>query len=179
MIGTALAQSHGDAAAHAEPFYYAPEFWVAVSFVIFIALAAKPVWGIVTKALDKDIDAIRNQLDEAARLREEAQDLLSSYKRKLAEAQKEAEGIVSDARDEAQRLRAKMTEDLEASLVRREQLAMNRISQAEAEATAEVRAMASDVALRAARRIISDNVSGEKADELIDKAITDLPNKLN
>ena len=94
MISGALAQNATQAAAQAgsaaaelgEPFYAAPEFWVALALFILIAAVAKPVWPLITGMLDQRIDAIRDRLDEAARLREEAQELLASYKRKLAEA---------------------------------------------------------------------------------------------
>ena len=167
------------AAADGAAFYADPTFWVAVSFIILIAAAAKPVWGIVTRMMDAKIDSIRRQLDEATRLREEAQELLASYKRKIAEAEQEAEAIIGEAREEAERLRGKMTEDLEHSLQRREKLAMDRIAQAETEATQEVRAMASDIALTATRTILEDTVQGDKADRLIDDAIDELPDKLN
>ena len=84
MIGTA----HAAEGAASAPFWHDPTFWVAVAFVILIVSIAKPVWGFVTKALDAKIEAIGSQLDAATRLREEAQELLASYKRKIAEAEK-------------------------------------------------------------------------------------------
>ena len=183
MISRAFAQSTTKsgtpATDHAERFFEAPEFWVAVAFVVLIAAVIKPVWRIVTSTLDARIDAIRDRLDEATRLREEAQDLLASYKRKLAEAENEAEGIISEARDEAQALRERMTEELEHSLKRREQQALDRIAQAEIDATAEVRARTVDIAIEATRRILAETATGDKADELINGAIRELPEKLN
>ena len=177
MISTAYAAS-AEGAAH-EAFYADPAFWVAIAFVIFVLAFAKPVWKFATVALDKKIDEIEASIEEATKLREEAQDLLASYKRKIADAEKEAEGIVGQARDEAQTLKNRMTADLEASLERREKLAIDRISQAENDATAEVRAMTADLALEATRQLLIDNVKDTKADELIDSAVKDLPNKLN
>lgn len=179
MIFAASAQNAGVSAPQLEPFYADPTFWVAVSFIIFIAAVAKPAWKFVTAALDQRIDAIRDRLDEATRLREEAQELLASYKRKLAEAETEAEGILAEARDEAQILREKMTTDLEHALQRREQQAVDRIAQAEAEATAEVRAMTIDVAIDATRQMLRDTATGDKANQLIDDSIKELPDKLN
>ena len=128
---------------------------------------------------DRVVASPREALGEGHALHREAQELLASYKRKIAEAEQEAEAIIGEAREEAQRLRAKMTEDLEHSLQRREKLAMDRIAQAETEATQEVRAMASDIALTATRTILEDTVQGDKADRLIDDAIDELPDKLN
>jgi F-type H+-transporting ATPase subunit b len=179
MISTAFAQAAGAAAPQAAPFYTDPTFWVAVSFVVFFAAAIKWVWPLVAAALDQKIDAIRDRLDEATRLREEAQELLSNYKRKLAEAESEAEGIINEARNDAQLLREKLTADLEHSLQRREQLALERIAQAESEATAEVRAMTVDVAINATRDVLRDAAAGDKAVQLIDDSISELPTKLN
>tara|TARA_B100000315_G_scaffold249276_1_gene280243 strand:- start:5923 stop:6462 length:540 start_codon:yes stop_codon:yes gene_type:complete len=179
MISTAYAaETAGGAAAHGA-FYDSPTFWVAISFAIFVVLLAKPVWKFATSALDKKIDEIEASIEEATKLREEAQDLLAGYKRKIADAEKEAEDIVGQARDEAQLLKNRMTTDLEASLERREKLAMDRIAQAENDATAEVRAMTADVALAATRQLLIDNAKDAKADELIDGAIKELPEKLN
>jgi|TARA_B100000959_G_scaffold74583_2_gene79266 F-type H+-transporting ATPase subunit b len=177
MISTAYAASEG-ATSHSA-FYDSPTFWVALAFAIFVVMLAKPMWKFTTTALDKKIDKIKISIEEATKLREEAQDLLAVYKRKIADAEKEAEGIVAQARDEALLLKNQMTEDLETSLERREKLAMDRIAQAETDATTEVRAMTADIALAATRQLLVDNANNTKADELIDGAIKELPEKLN
>lgn len=183
MISSAFAQTAAEKAAAAlehAAFYESPTFWVAVSFVIFILVALYfGVWGIVTKMLDQRIDAIRERLDEAAALREEAQELLANYKKKLAQAEIEAESIVNDAREEARALRERMAEDLEHALQRREKLAMDRIAQAEADATAEVRARTVDIAIEASRQMLADAASGDMADQLVDGSIKEIPEKLN
>ena len=137
---SALAATAEGAAAHAEAFYQTPEFWVAVSFLILVGSLARPVWRMITAALDDKVELIRERLDEATKLREEAQEMLAGYKRKLAQAEDQAEEILSEAREAAHALEKRLTEDLEASLARREQLATDRIAQAEAEAVDEVRA---------------------------------------
>ncbi len=76
-------------------------------------------------------------------------------------------------------MKTRMTEDLEASLQRREKMAMDRIAQAESDAAAEVRSLTAEIALDAARQVIQDNVTGDKASSMIDDAIKDLPEKLN
>lgn len=156
-----------------------PTFWVSLSFIILIALAIKPLYGKIVGALDAKIAEIQARIDEAMRLREEAQEMLASAKRKLAEAQREAQSIVEDARSSAQSLRAKMTEDAEASLKRRERMAMDRIAQAEADATAEIRALTADIALEATRQILAQEVQGQRAEQLVDAAIGEFGNKLN
>lgn len=160
-------------------FLHDPAFWVSVSFVILIALVAKPVSKMITKALDEKIAEIQARIDEAMRLREEAQDMLASAKRKLADAQREAQSIVEDARSSAQSLRVKMTEEAEAALKRRERMAIDRIAQAEADATAEIRTLTADVALEATRQILAQEVQGARAEQLVDAAIGELGSKLN
>ena len=159
--------------------YDNPGFWVAVAFVIFVLIFARPVWKFSVKSLDKKINAIETSIEEATTLREEAQDLLASYKRKLATAEKEAEDIIGQAREEALTIKAQMTKELKSSLSRREKLALDRISQAENDATSEVRTMITDVALLATRQLLIENIDNKKADELINKSIVDLSNKLN
>ena len=113
-----------------------PAFWAAVAFVIFIAATAKPISRLLTAGLDKRADKIRSDLEEAEKLREEAQDLLASYQRQQRDAVKEAEAIVEHAKEEAERLTQQGRERLKAALERREKQAMDRITQAEAAALA-------------------------------------------
>ena len=179
MMQALAAETAAAQGGHAVAFYATAEFWVLVAFVIFVVAAAKPLFRMVTQALDDKAETIRNQLDEAARLREEAQELLASYQRKQRDALKETEDIAQRAREDADRLAAKAVTDLERALKRREQLAIERIAQAETKAMDEVRAMAVDAALEATRRILAENVKGEKADALVAAAIKELPDKLH
>ena len=176
-----IAQVYAAGAENATPeaFYADPAFWVAVAFIIFVLIFAKPVWKFASVALDKKISEIETSIEEATKLREEALDLVTNYKRKIVDAEKEAEAIISQARDEALAIKSLMTSDLEVSLKRRKKLAMDRIAQAEKDATAEVRAMTADLALAATRQLLIENVTEIKADELIDAAVNELPTKLN
>ena len=162
-----------------EAFYVAPEFWVSVAFVITIAAIIRPFLRFVTTALDKRSQTIAERIEEAQRLREEAQDLLASYQRKQRDAVKEAEEIVDHARRETERMGGRATADQEKAVEQREQMAMERIAQAEAKAVAEVRGEAVDVALEATRHLLAEKLTGRKADALVDDAIKDLPERLH
>jgi len=155
------------------------EFWVAVAFVLFVIFmawkAAKPMMA----ALDARAERIRTEIEEAKRLREEAQKLLAEYQRKERDAAKEAEAMLAHARDEAKRLREKAAEDLKASVKRRENQALDRIAQAEAQAEAQVRAQAVDLAVAATRQILAEKLDEAQAARLVDEALKDLPGKLN
>ncbi|MEL0107153.1 MAG: F0F1 ATP synthase subunit B [Rhodospirillaceae bacterium] len=156
-----------------------PTFWVLVSFVIFIALIGKKIWTMITDALDARADSIKAELDEAEKLREEAQDLLAKYQRLQRDAAREAEDIIERARTEAENYAATAKENLDKALARREKLAVDRIAHAEKAATDDVRRIAAEVAVEAARKLLSEEMKGERADKLIDGAIQDLPSKLH
>lgn len=156
-----------------------PTFWVLVSFVIFVALVWKPGSKAVAQMLDDRAEKIRVDLEKAAKLREEAQALFAEYQKKQRDALKDAETIIKAARDEAEALSKQAAADLEASLKRREQLALQRIAQAEAQATADVRAAAVDLAMAATRKVLSDKLDAGRQDALIDQAIKELPGTLN
>ena len=156
-----------------------PTFWVAVAFVIFVALTFKPLKNAMMGGLDKKIAAIKAEVDEAARLREEAQSLLAEYERKQAKGAKHAEEIVAAARKEAADAKTRAEAELQEALVRQEKAALLKIEQAEEKAIQEVRGMAVDLAISAATKLITERVDGKDGDALIDKAIGDLPSKLH
>jgi F-type H+-transporting ATPase subunit b len=156
-----------------------PTFWVAVAFLVFATLAARPVSGAITGALDARSARIRTELEEAQALREEAQKTVAEFKRKQRDALKEAEQILDHAKVEAKRLRERAGRDLEAALERREQAALDKIAQAEAQALQEVRDQAIEVALVATARLISENLGPERSGAMIDRAIRDLSGKLH
>lgn len=159
---------------------YDATFWVAVSFTGFlIVLIIAKVPSIVTGGLDKRADSIRTELDEAARLREEAQALLASYQRKQREAEKEAEDIIADAKAEAERMRREAETSIREQIERRTRMAEDKIAQAEADAVADVRRIAADTATDAARQLIVDNLDTNKSASLIDKNIDALSGKIH
>lgn len=176
MISRAYAATEG---AHAEPFYASPELWVAIAMLLFFALVAKKGWAAITTALDARTARIAQTIEEARQLRAEAQSALAEYQRKQREAMKDAQSIVEMAKAEAERLRKRGEAELAASLALRERQAMDRIAQAEKQAMAEVRNMAVDVAIAAARQVLQQQIDPAKANELVDQAIAQLPQRMN
>ena len=157
-----------------------PEFWVVIAFVLVIVLGLwKKVHVTIGSSLDARAAKIKDQLDEARKLREEAQAMLAEYRRKQRDSLQEAEGIVAHAKAEAERLAIQAAKDLEAALERRQRLALDKISLAEAKATAEVRSIAVDVAISAARQVIAQQLDQQRAGGLIDQAIAELPQRLH
>jgi F-type H+-transporting ATPase subunit b len=160
-------------------FFKEPESWVAVAFVIFVAiLLYVGAHKKIIEALDRRSARIKAELDEAGRLRDEAAALLADYQRKQREAEHEAEAIVADARAEAERVAADAQTRMEEFVARRTKLAEAKIGQAEAQALADVRAAAADAAVSAAEAILRDAARGKVADDLIVQGIADVKAKL-
>jgi F-type H+-transporting ATPase subunit b len=160
--------------------FYEPETWVAVAFVILMALFAYlGIHKTVLKALDHRGERIKAELDDARRLKDEAAKLLAEYKTRRASAEREAEEIISAAKAEAERIAAEAKTKMEDFVVRRTKTAESKIALAEAQAVADVRAAAADAAITAASTILSQSVRGSVADDLLAKGIAEVKAKLN
>jgi len=156
------------------------EFWVLISFLLFFAvLFYKGVPKLITGALDDRADKIRTELDDARRLREEAQQLLADYQRKAREADEEAKTIIDQAKREAHALAEETRKATTESLERRTKLAEEKIARAETQAVADVRRTAVDAAVTAAETILKGKVASGSGNKLIDDALRDLKGKLN
>lgn len=154
-------------------------FWATAALVVFLAVVIYlKVPAMVGKALDGRIRKIEEELAEAERLRAEAKALLEEYQRKREDAEKEAEGIVAAAREEAFRLTAEAGTALETMIARRTKAVEEKIAQAESSAVAEVRARSADLAVEAAR-VLLQNQMASKGDALVEQAIKDVGARLN
>ncbi len=161
-------------------FFEDPTFVVAVGTAIFLGVV---IWQRVPQMVGKMLDdralAIKGELDEAKRLRTEAEVLLKEYRAKTANAAQEAQAIVDAAKLSAERMATDARAQLAVQLERRAKMAEEKIAQAEAEAIAEVRAVATAVATAAAGSVIGKQMTEAKGDTLIDGAIRDLRTKLH
>ena len=156
-----------------------PTFWVAVGTVIFVIAVFKPIKNALLGALDSRADRIRDELEDAARLREEAQKLLADYKRKQSETADEAKAMLTHAKEEAETLRQAAAQELTAILKRREEAAMEKIAQAEANALQEVQDKAVDIAIAATGKLLTESLDDAKAGRLVDRSIEELEGKLH
>ena len=156
------------------------EFWVGVGFFIFIGILG---WAGVHKTILKGLDAratrITAELNEAKRLRLDAEKLLAEYEAKRVAAEKEAESIVADAKAEAGRIATEAEAAVDQFVKRRTAQAETRIHQAEAVATAEVRAAAADAAVRAAEVILKGQMAGAAGQSMLAAGLADVKAKLN
>ena len=161
-------------------FVYEPEFWVAVSFFLFVGgLLYLGVHKKLAALLDARAVQIAKELDEAKRLRLEAEKVLADYRRKQADAVKETKSIVDLAAKEAEILAAETRASMAEHFERRMKLAEDKIARAEAEALREVRAAAAEAAVAAAQIVIAHQITPETADKLVKQGIDALKSKLN
>lgn len=156
------------------------EFWVAVAFFVFLGVLVRlGVHRKVLDALDRRSARIKAELDEARRLKAEAEQLLLEYQRRHREAESEASAIIDNARAEAERLAAEAKARMEDFVARRTRMAEAKIAQAEAQALADVRAAAAEAAVAAAERILAESAKGAVADRLIADGIAEAKEKLH
>ena len=161
-------------------FIYEPEFWVAVSFFIFIGVLV--YFGVhmkVVSALDARALLISKELEEARRLREEAENVLADYRRKLGDVVTEVDNITALATTEAKTLAAEKRQSLKEYFDRRIKLAEEKIARAEMEAVREFRSVAVDAAIAAAQNLIAAKLTPDRAKKLVSESIEALKSKLN
>jgi F-type H+-transporting ATPase subunit b len=156
------------------------ENWVALGFLCFLGLLA--YLGVHRKLVDS-IDArqgrIKSELDEARRLREEAQALLAEFERKGCDAETEAAAIIASAKAEAERLAGEAKTKAEDFVTRRTKMAEAKIAQAESQAVSDVRSAAAEAAVTAAEKILAAAAKGKVAEDLLARGIEDIKQKLN
>jgi F-type H+-transporting ATPase subunit b len=155
-------------------------FWATVAFIIFLAIVFyMKVPGAISKSLDARADRIRTELEDARKLREEAQQLLAEYQRKRKEAEKDAADIVDAAKREADLLVADARKKTEDYVTRRTALAEQKIGQAERDAVNEVRSAAVDIAVEAARKLLADKAGTAGSAEFFKASLQEVKSKLN
>ncbi len=164
------------------PFFslFNTDFVVLIAFLLFIGvLVYLKVPGLLGGMLDKRAETIRSELDEAKKLREEAQTVLAGYERKQKEVAEQAERIVENAKKEAQAAAEQAKEDLKVNIARRLQAAEDQIASAEASAVKEVRDRAISVAIAAASEVVASKSAAEDQAKLIDDSIAEVQAKLH
>jgi len=154
-------------------------FWEVLAFIIFVGVLFKPAREKILGLLDKRITTIRAEIEEAEKLREQAQSTLASFQRDQRDVAEKAQEMMAHAKEEAVRLQEKGLKDLAAALERRQHMAEESIRQAELEAVREIRARAVELAIASAAKVLSENIDDAKANALIERAVADFPAKLH
>jgi F-type H+-transporting ATPase subunit b len=154
-------------------------FWEGVGlFLLIVALVWLKVPGMAMSALDARASRIQAQLDEATKLREEAERLLADIKVQREATERQAAEMLANARIDADRLAAEAKVKLEEQIKRRGEMAERRIALAESQAAAEVKAAAADLAAQAAEALLAARLAAAKSDPLVDSAVAQLATKL-
>jgi F-type H+-transporting ATPase subunit b len=155
------------------------EVWIAIGMVVFFAILIRAkVPGAAMKALDDRAAKIQAELNEALRLREEAQALLVSIKHEREAAERLGAEIIANAEADAKRMRAEAQVRLEEQIQRRRAMAERRIANAEVQAALDVKAAAAEAAADLAERLLADRLQGMTSDALVDRAVANLAGKL-
>jgi F-type H+-transporting ATPase subunit b len=159
--------------------HFDSSFFVAVGFALFLLLLGYfGVHTLIAGKLDERGKRIQAELDEARKLREEAESVLASYKARAVEAQAEADAIVAQAREEAEAMAKEAAVRMEEFVARRTKQAELKIAMAEAQATNEVRSAAADAAVLAAEKVLRIQTKGEAAADLVVRGIEDVRKNL-
>ncbi|MCB1342407.1 MAG: F0F1 ATP synthase subunit B [Pseudooceanicola sp.] len=181
-IAAAFALAASPALAATGPFLslHNTNFVVLLAFILFLAILAYfKVPGKIGEMLDKRAAGIRDELNEARALREEAQTVLASFERKQKEVQAQADRIVATAREEASQAAEQAKADLEKSIARRITAAEDQIASAQAAAVKDVRDRAITIAVAAARDVMSKQLTKAAGAKLVDEAIAQVETKLH
>ena len=152
-------------------FFGDPASWVLVAFVIFIilALVAKAP-SMIAKILDSEIDRIKNELDDARKLKEDGNSLLADYERKVQNAQEEAAKILDQAKTTAKNHDESARKKVEEYIKRAEQQSIEKIAQAEKMALSKVNQEIISNSIRVAEKIVSENITEENSNKLFSQS---------
>ncbi|MEL6504026.1 MAG: F0F1 ATP synthase subunit B [Pseudomonadota bacterium] len=155
-------------------------FWSLIALIIFIGIIAyAKVPALIGKSLDDRSEKIRTDLDEARKLREEAQHLLAEYQRKRKEAEQEAESIVASAKREAEALAKEAERKTDEYVARRTAQAELKIAQAEQQALADVKSTAVDIAVEAAQSVLGSKISGSANTDMFKSSLAEIKARMN
>lgn len=163
---------------HEVGFFAEPANWVVISFFLFFIVFGKKIWGALAGMLDARGASVRAEIDEAARLKSEAEAMLKDAEATRAKAQADAKALIEGAAAEAARLSEAARVESETSAKRREQMAVDRIAAAQKQAVDDVRTAAAELATIAARQVIAEGLGPDTHNALIDHAIAQLPSAL-
>lgn len=155
------------------------DFWVLVSFVIFVLLVVWKGRPTIANAVDGRIKRIRDEIAQAEALKEEASAALAELKRAQRDAGEQAAAIIESAKSESKSMKKELDARFKESMDRREKQAMDKIAQAQANAIAEVKNLAVDMAIAASAQMLKASMDGKGGDKAIDDAIKALPGKLH
>ena len=150
-----------------------PQFWVAVSFILFIAAIFNPVRKILTSSLDAQIKDIKNKINEVENLKNEAQKALDELKERETKVEKEIQNLNLESEKKIAELKDISTTKLADQIEKRKILAENKIEQLVRDTNNSIKDYISNVAIEATRNILLQNLSKDRKSALIEESITE------
>lgn len=156
------------------PFYGEVEFWIAAAFVLSVCVLFSPLGKFIKKAMQNRVNKVIDDINEATKLRDDAQNLLADYQRRFINAEKEAEQIVGRARKNMQSIKNNELARLKTDLSNKEKEANRRISAANSKAAEEINAFAGEISVELAQKAINRYLQNTDKSRLIDEAIAEL-----
>jgi len=151
-----------------------PQFWVAISFILFIAAIFNPVRKILTSSLDAQINDIKNKIDEVENLKNEAQKALDELKEREAKVEIEIQNLKSESEKRIAELRDISSTKLTDQIEKRKIIAENKIEQLVRDTNNSIKNYISSIAIEATKNILLQNLNKDKKSALIDESITEL-----
>ena len=148
-----------------------PQFWVAVSFILFIAAIFNPVRKILTSSLDAQIKDIKNKIDEVENLKNEAQKALDELRERESKVEKEIQNLKLESEKRIAELKDISATKLTDQIEKRKILAENKIEQLVRDTNNSIKNYISSVAIEATRNILRKNLSNDKKSSLIKESI--------
>lgn len=148
--------------------------WQIINFIILLWLLKRYLYGPLTEMMDKRATKINNDLDEAARQKEKAQELKQERREDLKEARQKAQEIIEDAEERAKKRAKDIIEEAKEEARKIEKNKLAEIERARREALSELRDEVSSISLLAASRFMKEELDQEKHEELIKSYIDSL-----
>jgi len=154
-------------------------FWVLISFLIFLGIAWHYGRAAALGKLDDKINNIRKELEEAERIRVDAQELLAEYQRKHKDAMSEADQIIADAKKHAEYIRAKAEEEMNKAQSRRQAQLDEKLTRIEQNAKQDIESYTAKIAVNAARQILTDKMDAKTDKDIMAKVMNTMSKTIN
>jgi F-type H+-transporting ATPase subunit b len=148
--------------------------WTIITFVLLLFVLKKLAWKPLLQALTAREERIRESLEQAEHARHEAQRLIEENKKQMTQAQGEFQRMMREAREEADALRAKRKQEAEAEARKIVEQGKMEIEREKETALVQLRNEVADLALRAAERILDEELDGKRHKKVIDDALREL-----
>lgn len=160
--------------------FHEPRFWESLAFVLFFVIFGRTIWRVIASKLDERANEVRSHLDEATRLRREAEQMLEDANREREHALEEAQQLIKASKAEAASLKERAARDANETVARHEKQARERIEIAEQAALREIRNEATRITMTATRDVITEKLKQDPdlARLLLDGGLNELTQTL-